>query len=253
MRALSGYHAIEEYLKAMRETNDAKPPARSRLVLAYAKTSNRIDALIQLAESAGVSVVRRDAGELDALVGKRAHRGVLLEVPRTTEKPNDLRDFIDAAHSPNCAVLVLDGVTDPHNLGAILRSADQFGVDLVVLPSHRTARLSDTVFRTSAGTAARVPLINVTNVTRALMSFKEAQFWVYGADTSGKNVVDTEIAGRTVLVVGSEGKGLSRLVRETCDELIRIPSYGTIDSLNVSVAAGVLLYELRRSQGYLSG
>jgi 23S rRNA (guanosine2251-2'-O)-methyltransferase len=250
MRALTGLHAIEEYLKAQSSATSTNVGAKP--VLVYAKSSKRIDELIALAKSGGISAVRADVGELNARVGADSHRGVLLEIPYVLPNVQDIRDFLEIDHPPNTAVLVLDGITDPHNLGAILRSADQFGVDLVVIPAHRSARLTDTVYRTSAGTAAHVPTISVPNITRVLTELKKAEFWIYGADIAGKSVLSMDISGRSVLVVGSEGQGISRLVRETCDELIKIPSFGSIDSLNASVATGVLLFELRRQQGYLS-
>lgn len=247
MRFLTGLHAIEEYLKALDSSEPAGPGVKPLLV--FARSSKRIDALKSQAKESGVRAVRADAGELDARVGAGGHRGVLLEVPHIALQVESLRSFLDAGIPPTSAVLALDGITDPHNLGAILRSADQFGVDLVVLPPRRSAHLTDTVFKTSSGAAAAVPMVTVPNLTRALIDLKEAGFWLYGADVQGRSVLSSDMSGRSVLVLGSEGEGLGRLVKETCDELVKIPSFGAVDSLNVSVATGVLLYEMRRQQG----
>lgn len=250
MRYLTGLHGIEAYLK--RIANEAQAPETRRSaapILKHAKKSKRVDELVALAKLNGVSTVRVDLGEIDARVGRGTHRGVMLEVPYGAELVTDLREFLESGIPATCAVVALDGVTDPHNLGAILRSADQFGADLVIVPARRNARINDTVYRTSAGAAAQVPTVTVPNLTRALGDLKEAGFWVYGADTGGVDVLSAKLDARAVLVMGSEGDGMSRLVRESCDELVRIPSFGSVDSLNVSVAAGVLLYELRRQQG----
>ena len=136
-----------------------------------------------------------------------------------------------------------------HNLGALLRSADLFFVDAVIVPGKRSARDSEVVAKTSSGASAFVPLFEVTNLTRSLLALKEAGYWVYGADMEGKSAREVKFAENTVLVLGSEDKGLSRLVRETCDELVRIPTRGHVDSFNVSVAGGILLYEIRRQEG----
>ncbi len=247
-RYVTGLRAIEAYVEriADQEKGPSRPTAPTLL---YSRTSKRIEALITLADAAGVRISRVDSGELDAWVGGGRHRGVVLEVPYVAHSVADFRSFLSSDVPADAVVLALDGVTDPHNLGAVLRSADQFGVDLVVLPSRRSARLNDTVLRTSAGAALEVPLVTVPNLPRALADLKEAGCWVYGADVRGDSVVSTRITGRVVLVLGSEGEGMGRLVRESCDFLVRIPAFGTIDSLNVSVAAGVLLYEIRRRQG----
>lgn len=245
MRSLTGLHAIEEYIKKLVGIN-AESAAKPTLL--YSRKSHRIDALLALARDAKITASRADEGELDSRVGK-AHRGVILEVPYAIEYVESLRGFTESAISDSSLVLILDGITDPQNLGAILRSAEQFGVDLVAIPARRSAQVNDTVLRTSAGAAVQVPLITVANLTRAIKDLKEVGFWIYGGDMSGRSAPSAKLSGKIGLVVGSEGSGLSRLVRESCDELLRIPSFGTVDSLNVSVATGVLLYEIRRQQG----
>jgi 23S rRNA (guanosine2251-2'-O)-methyltransferase len=146
-------------------------------------------------------------------------------------------------------VLLLDHITDGQNLGAILRSADQFGVDLVVVPAHGAAGSEQgAVLRSSAGAAAWVPLAREANLVAVIGTLQEAGFWVYGGDSTGTPAPETPFAPRAALVLGSEGQGLARLIAKHCDTLVSIPTAGHIDSLNVSVAAGILLYELRRQQ-----
>lgn len=147
-------------------------------------------------------------------------------------------------------MLVLDGIMDPQNLGAILRSADQFATDMVVIPSRHSAQETQTVAKVSAGASAYVPLAVVPNIPSALELLKENGFWIFGADMEGQTTDTIDFGGKVCLVLGSEGTGLRRLVRERCDFLARIPAAGHVDSFNVSVAAGILLFEARRQQGF---
>jgi 23S rRNA (guanosine2251-2'-O)-methyltransferase len=142
--------------------------------------------------------------------------------------------------------MVLDGITDPQNLGAILRSADQFAAELVVIPSRRSARETETVSRVSSGASVYVPLAIVPNIATALERLKESGFWIYGADIAGEPLDRVSFSEKACLVMGSEGFGMRRLVREKCDHLIRIPASGHVDSFNVSVAAGILMFEVNR-------
>jgi 23S rRNA (guanosine2251-2'-O)-methyltransferase len=207
-----------------------------------------------------VLVRRVERAELDALAGSAGHRGAgLLAAPggpasdRAGRRPPPaagLRERLEAICSPTALILLLDEINDPHNLGAILRSADQFGVELAVLPTRRAARETQAVVRSSAGASLYVPAVSVPNLAAGLESAKEAGFWVYGADLDGQRLDEVSFEGRVALVLGSEGSGLRRLVRERCDALVRIPSRGRVDSFNVSVAAGILMYEVRRRQGF---
>ena len=148
-------------------------------------------------------------------------------------------------------VIILDGITDPHNLGAILRSADQFSADLVLIPERRSVQANETVVKVSSGAAQYVPLAVVTNLTREIKTLQEHGFWVYGADMAGDGSYDASFSDRTAIVMGSEGSGISSLVRKNCDHIISIPMHGHIDSLNVSVAAGILMYEFRRNHSVM--
>ncbi len=239
---LTGYHAIEERLKE----------GSIEGTLYVARENSRIARLLGDARKTGIPIRRENMQALDRLCGHADHRGAVLVVTGTTaeRRAPSLESVLSGLPEGRGLVLVLCGITDPHNLGAILRSADQFRVDLVVLPERRSARDSEIIARTSAGAAAYVPLIVVPNLVRSLAVLKDAGFWIYGADVAGEPVDRTTLSGRTALVLGSEGSGLPRLATEQCDALVRIPAEGHLDSFNVSVAAGILLYEVRRQQGF---
>lgn len=238
MRYLTGFHAIEEQIKS----GKAKGP------LLVANAGPRARTIMSLAADHKVRIDRVGEHELDRI--SRDHRGIALAV-EDAAAGNDttVEEFLaNLEEGDDALVMILDGITDPHNYGAILRSCDQFGVDLVVVGNRRSAKDAETVSKTSAGAVAWVPIAAVPNLVRAAELLKEAGFWVYGADMGGKRASDADLKGRTALIMGSEGSGLSRLLRETCDGMVAIPSKGKVDSLNVSVAAGVLLYEARRQR-----
>jgi 23S rRNA (guanosine2251-2'-O)-methyltransferase len=242
---LTGFHAIEERIKA----GGAEGP------LLVAKAGPRARKLAGLAGEHRIRVDRVGTHELDRLAP--GHRGIALEVEDVFNAPVNLslEEFIAGLESrtpkekkDDALVLLLDEITDPHNYGAILRSCDQFGVDLVITRNRRTAKHADVVATTSAGASAWVPSAEAANLPRAVDALKEAGFWVYGADAAGEAVYTKELRGRTALVLGGEGAGISRLLREKCDALVAVPTRGRLDSLNVSVAAGILLYEARRQR-----
>ena len=239
---LTGFHAIEERIKSGR-------PSGSLLV---AKPGPRARTLTLLATEKKIRLERVGTLELDRLAPN--HRGIALEVAEAgTETETSLEEFLDGLNSgsedrKDALVAVLDEITDPHNYGAILRSCDQFGVDLVVTRHRRTAKHADTVSKTSAGASSWVAQAETANLARAIENLKEAGFWIYGADMDGEAAHEKDLRGRTAIILGGEGSGLSRLLRENCDGIISIPSLGRIDSLNVSVAAGVLFYEVMRQR-----
>ena len=246
MTVITGFHAIEESLRSSGRGG----------TLYVAGKSARIERLTDTAQSAGVTVRRVDVESLNKLAKGREHRGVVYTIAATRQTVSkDLQGAISKIDSKAALALVLDRVSDPHNLGAVLRSADLFEADLVVLPSKRSAQLGPTVVKTSAGASNYVPVVIVANISRALDELKKAGFWVYGTDAGGTPPDKLDLSGRVCLIMGSEGKGISRLVREQCDEVIGIPVGGNINSLNVSVAAGICMYEVRRRQGFsfLSG
>ena len=213
--------------------------------LLVAAPGPRVKRIIELAGKAGVEVRKVPAPELDRTApDNRGAALALKEAPKASEL--DLTDWLLSRQSGSAFVIILDHIEDPHNLGAILRSADVFGVDLVIMPERRAAKETDTVARASAGAVAYVPVATVSNLARALEALKEHDFWTYAADMGGQSLTKADLPGRVALVLGSEGSGVSRLLKERCDGILSIPQHGHVDSLNVSVAAGVFMYELRR-------
>jgi 23S rRNA (guanosine2251-2'-O)-methyltransferase len=244
--AIIGFHAIEEGLK--------NAPGGSVLYIAREMCS-KAEVLENLARMNRKTIVRKVTGtELDRLAGSSNHRGALLVLGSRSKSSSASRQLTVQEFCSNlkedegALVLILDGITDPHNLGAILRSADQFSVSLVIIPSRRSAQSNQTVVKVSSGAAHYVNQAVVTNLNREIEYLKNQGFWVYGAALGGESLHETTFPKRTVLVLGSEGRGISRLTEKLCDHIVAIPTSGNIDSLNVSVAAGIFLYEIRRQQ-----
>ena len=253
---VTGFHAIEE--KVRRALDSGKADGIS---IQLAKSGPRIKKILESAKKAGIPVINADKSALDNLVKvlpevARDHRGIVMTVEGAAEKSENDIDFDTwiaesklKGEGEKQTVVILDSVTDPHNVGAIIRSADQFGASLVVMPSRHSANdfaENEIIARSSAGASAYVPVSVVTNLVRSVQQLKDAGFWVYGADAGGQNVVETKFPAKTCLVMGSEGSGIARLLEEQCDSVVSIPTCGKIDSLNVSVAAGVLMYEVYR-------
>jgi 23S rRNA (guanosine2251-2'-O)-methyltransferase len=207
----------------------------------------RITEIVRTAADRGIAILEISRAELDRLTGGVLHQGVGLQVPPFAyEHFDDL--LASAAEHPAPLLVALDGVTDPRNLGAVIRSAAAFGAQGVFVPERRAAGITATAWRTSAGAAARLPVAQVTNMTRSLKQAQEQGFTVVGLDADGETgLYDLEAAvGPLVVVVGSEGRGLSRLVGQTCDLRVSIPMMSTVESLNASVAAAVTLAEVAR-------
>jgi len=237
-----GLHAVGSLLQ--------RDPARVSVLLALeSRTDTRMTEVLQLAEKAKVPVRRVSRRELDELVAGVSHQGVVAETgaaPSLGEK--ELPAFLDALGG-GAFLLVLDGVQDPHNLGACLRSANAAGVDAVIIPRDRSAPLNATARKVACGAAESLPVIRVTNLARTLRFLREAGVWIYGASgDAASSLYETDLCGPLALVLGGEGRGLRRLTREHCDGLLSIPMAGSISSLNVSVAAGVFLFEVRRQR-----
>lgn len=235
---ITNLRAIEETLKA----------GHAKGVLYIEKGSGRAKHLVALAQTAGIPVKTRSKEEFAKLVHGSKPKGAALQLNSPLEEAADLPSFLANAPEGDSLVLVLDGVTDPQNYGAIFRSADQFAVDLVVVPQRRTAKETGAAMGVSSGAINYVKRVRVPNLATALEELKEAGYWVYGADMDGESAASIDFKGKIVIVMGREGEGLHRLVRERCDGLVSIPTRGRVDSLNVSVAAGILLYEVRRQQ-----
>ncbi|MDR2181530.1 MAG: 23S rRNA (guanosine(2251)-2'-O)-methyltransferase RlmB [Treponema sp.] len=240
MTYLTGFHAIEESLKA-----------GSGTALLSARPGPRAGELVKLAAARRVRVDRIGAAELDRLAP--GNRGIALAVEGDTALAGPVPyastdDFIAGlGNTANALALILDEITDPHNYGAILRSCDQFGVDLVVSRKRRNAKHAAVIAQTSAGAAAWVPQLEEPNLVRAVDILKQGGFWIYGADRRGEPACRKDLKGRVAIILGGEA-GLSRLLRESCDGLVAVPAFGRVDSLNVSVAAGILLYEAIRQR-----
>ncbi len=224
-----------------------RTPATSLYIALGVEVDERITEIVRTAGDHALPLLEIGRAELDRMTGGVLHQGVALRVPPFVYEP--FEDVLAAAlQAPAPLLVALDGVTDPRNLGAIVRSAAAFGAHGVVLPERRSASMTATAWRTSAGAAARVPVSQVTNLTRALKRCRESGFTVVGLDADGAtSVYDLEVAiGPLVVVVGSEGRGLSRLVGATCDLRASIPIASTVESLNASVAVAVALAEVAR-------
>jgi 23S rRNA (guanosine2251-2'-O)-methyltransferase len=222
-------------------------PATALYVALGIEVDERITDIVRTASDRAIPVLEVSRAELDRMTGGVLHQGVALQVPPFAYEP--FEDLLAAAAEAVAPLLVaLDGVTDPRNLGAVVRSAAAFGAQGVFLPERRAAGMTATAWRTSAGAAARLPIAQVTNLTRSLKACQEAGFTVVGLDADGPtSVYDLEAAvGPLVVVVGSEGRGLSRLVGATCDLRVSIPMTASVESLNASVAAAVTLAEIAR-------
>ena len=211
-------------------------------------SDERVAEVVRTATALGAPLIDVSRSDLDHLTDDAVHQGVAIEVPAYSYR--DVPDLLARAERANHPALLvaLDGVTDPHNLGAVLRSSGAFGADGVIVPERRSAGVTAAAWKVSAGAAARVPVARVTNLVRALKDLKEAGCFVVGLDGGGPvSVGDLELATEPlVLVTGSEGKGLSRLVRETCDVVASIPIGASVESLNAAVATGIALYEVAR-------
>jgi len=225
-------------------------PATALHVAIGTTTDERVAEAVHLAADAGISILEVPRHDLDRIAGGALHQGLALQVPPYEyAHPDELLEI--AAESPEPGLIVaLDGVTDPRNLGAVVRSVGAFGGHGVVVPQRRAAGMTAVAWRTSAGTAARLPVARATNLTRTLREYATAGFMIAGLDTEGSvSLDDFELAADPlVLVIGSEGKGLSRLVKQTCDVTVSIPMAGPVESLNASVAAGVVLAEIARQR-----
>jgi 23S rRNA (guanosine2251-2'-O)-methyltransferase len=227
-------------------------PATALYIALGADADERLTESVRIAADSGISILEVPRHDLDRIAANGLHQGVALQVPPYSyAHPDDL--LAEATSDSTPALLVaLDNISDPRNLGAIVRSVAAFGGHGVLIPQRRSASVTAVAWRTSAGAAARVPVARATNLTRALKNWADAGLQVIGLDADGDTTVDeVEGTGPIVLVVGSEGKGLSRLVRENCDAVVSIPMAGPTESLNASVAAGVVLAEIARQRRHL--
>ena len=244
MEKVVGIHAVRSALR------DSATSPRCLYVL-QGRRDARINELIGLSRDRRVryQVVPRDWFENKNL--ELNHQGVLLEIHSLKlMNERDFKDWCEQGDMPRL-ILIVDGMTDPRNLGACLRSANAAGVDAVLLPKRRIAPLSSTVLRVAQGGCEELTLVEIGNIARTLKWLREREAWIIGADAAGGSIWESNLDNRpTALVVGDEAKGLRRLTKELCDEMVGIPMFGTVESLNVSVATGVLLFELRRKTAH---
>jgi len=219
----------------------------TRIVVARGRSESAISEIRTMARQQGIPVEIRERAFLDELAGDASHQGVL-GLCRPYRYQN--LDAVIANRHPSCQydlVLILDGITDPHNLGALIRTAHCFGVNGVILPEHRAASITATVIKTSAGAVRHLPVARVANLASALDELKNRGFWIFGTDAHASQPVSApDYEGAVGLVMGGEGRGIRPLIRKKCDFLISIPMLGKIDSLNVSVSAGIIMHEIRR-------
>lgn len=238
---IAGRNSVMEALKSGRTIN--------KLLVAKGEKQGSIRDIIGLAREKGFIVQEVDTAKLDQLAEGIRHQGVVAMIPPVEYA--EMEEILEKAYQSEEApfLILLDELEDPHNVGAILRTADAAGVHGVLMPKRRSCPLSGTVAKTSAGAVEYVPVARIGNIPQTLKELKKAGMWVVGADMDGdKNYYEADLTGPIVVVVGSEGKGMGRLVKENCDFVVRIPMLGKINSLNASVACSLLLYEIVRQR-----
>ncbi|MTC58644.1 23S rRNA (guanosine(2251)-2'-O)-methyltransferase RlmB [Providencia rustigianii] len=236
-----GIHAV----KALLENS---PQRIKEVYILKGREDRRLMPIVHEIEAQGIVVQVANRQWMDAQTEGAVHQGIIANVlPGKQYQEGDLPDLLESTESP--FLLVLDGVTDPHNLGACLRSADAAGVNAVIVPKDKSAQLNATVKKVACGAAENIPLIRVTNLARTLRLLQEYNVWIVGtAGEADHTLYQSKLSGPIALVMGAEGEGMRRLTREHCDELISIPMAGSVSSLNVSVATGVCLFEAVRQR-----
>lgn len=247
LERIYGVHAVEALLRH-------HPKRVKQLWLAAGRQDPRVQVLVDLAGQQRIAVGQKDRRELDEWA-EGVHQGVVAEVsPSQVWGENMLDELLDRA-TTQPLLLVLDGVTDPHNLGACMRTADAAGAHAVIVPKDKSATLNATVRKVACGAAEVIPLVAVTNLARTLEKLQQRGLWIVGtAGEAEQELYQQDMTGPTVLVMGAEGKGMRRLTREHCDYLVKLPMAGSVSSLNVSVATGVCLFEaVRQRQGKTAG
>ena len=242
MDRLTGIHAIREALEA--------GSAFDRIVIAKGRQDTRVEEIVQLARAQNIPVRFEDRANLDRLANSRDHQGVVaLAAARPPATLEDILDHANKSKGHMGLIVLLDGVEDPHNLGAIIRTALAAGAHGIVIPERRAAGLTDTVARASAGALAHLPVAKVVNLVRAMEDLKEAGYWLVGLDeTAEKSYTEVDYTSPIGVVMGGEGSGLHELTRKRCDFVVSLPTTGPVKSLNVSVATGIVLFEALRQR-----
>ena len=232
-----GIHAVEAALRN-------QPENVLQVFVQQGRNDNRIKTILSIAKNSGVSLQSIANDKLKEKCPRARHQGVVAEIRRSHSGQVSLEEILE---KESVLLLVLDEVQDPHNIGACLRTADAIGVDAVIVSKNRSPALTPVIRNVASGAAETVPYIMVSNLARALDKIKQSNVWVVGTSGDGdQSIYSTNASQRLALVMGSEGKGMRRLTREACDELVSIPMQGSVESLNISVATAVCLYEIRR-------
>ena len=244
---ITGFHSIEEMLRSKEKVEGA--------VLFYSKIGPRVKKIIALAENVGVKIIHEDDKALDKKVSSlnpslQNHKGAVLVIEHSKSLINktSIENIIASVkEKQKSCVLILDGISDCHNMGSIIRSAEQFAIDAVIVPKHDSAGGDEvTMLKTSAGAASWMKIVEVSNLNSTISLLKDAGFWIFASDMAGESLYNVKFSDKVAIVMGSEGSGISRLVEKNCDIIVSIPTFGKIDSLNVSVAAGIFLYEVKK-------
>ena len=239
-KMIFGFHAVTSRLR-----HDAS--SVEEIYVDAGREDRRMQELLRAAKAVNVRIIQADDTRLSNIVGTRRHQGVVAKAGELSLARN-LDELLDAIVGPPL-ILILDGITDPHNLGACLRVADGAGAHAVIAPKDRAVGLNATAAKVASGAAESVPYITVTNLARTLRELKEREIWLIGTtEDAEKGLYEADFRGGSALIMGSEGEGMRRLTRETCDILVSVPMFGSVESLNVSVASGVCLYEARRQR-----
>ncbi len=239
-KMIFGFHAVTARLRH-------EATSVEEIYIDASREDRRMQDLVKAAKAVNVRVIPADDQRLSNMVGTRRHQGVVAKAGELSLARN-LDELLDAIDGPPL-ILILDGITDPHNLGACLRVADGAGAHAVIAPKDRAVGLNATAAKVASGAAETVPYITVTNLARTLRDLKERDILLIGTtEDADKGLYDADFTGGAALVMGSEGEGMRRLTRETCDVLVSVPMFGSVESLNVSVASGVCLYEARRQR-----
>ena len=238
-RIVFGFHAVTSRLRQ-------NPQAVKEVYVVETRNDRRLHELLQLLKEKDVRVMHVDNVRLNGIAGSDKHQGVVAKIDNPHVEFEQILDSL----TQNSTILALDGVTDPHNLGACLRVADALGVSAVIAPKDRAVGITPVVSKVASGAAETVPYLMVTNLSRALKELKEHGVWIIGSDSEASDdIFSLKISGPIAWVLGAEGSGLRRLTRESCDQLVRIPMVGSVESLNVSVSCGICVYETLRQRG----
>lgn len=237
-----GIHAVSAVIKSSHRKVQ-------KIIISQDRCDKRIQELLSLAELHKVDVERESSSRMAVIFPGDVHQGVIAYAEKLPQYTESDIEFLISNNNNNALILILDGITDPHNLGACLRVADAAGVDFIIIPKDKSVKVTPVVSKVASGAAEFIPLIPVTNLARTIKKLKSLAVWIYGTHIDAKDsIYAANMQGPTALVLGAEGSGMRRLTTENCDALYNIPMYGSVNSLNVSVACGVCLYEAVRQR-----